>query len=586
MVDNDKEPYLVKLERIERKTARIKSADGISSDELDELRATIPNFTDQYRRIVDANRGMSKRLQQDRELLAQASEDREQLDELQAYMAKLESTPLRYGILRSYDGSDEARVIAGSDEMQVAIDPNLSRADLTIGKEVLIDPQTSSIVRVNGYPQTGTSARVKDVIGERLVVATSMGNEEKVVLYVGSNGSKPKAGDLVLLDKTGLVAIEPLPREDRKELYVEEIPPITWNDIGGLGDEIKLFRRITEFPYLHPEIYARYKLSPPKGVLLHGPPGCGKTLLVQALINDMYTAGRDDVVVVFFDEADSLFSARGTGVTVEGGAGSTMSDTIVPQLLAELQGLEELNKSRAYTPRKNPGDGKAWFYNIPGPALLSKWVGESEQTIRDIYSRAKEKGIVLTVLATNRPDKLDPALLREGRIDKKVYIPRPNAEGAKRMFEIYLPRELPVSESELSRYADWHGHAITGLVAYLFDDTESLAHVKYRNATERDLHRRDLISGSKIRSIVMRACEYAAEREAEGGISGIEYDDLMKGVNDSYAEEVEILTTGSPGKWSLILGRDGDDIQRITPASKYSTQEAQPTVYKPRSRSI
>lgn len=189
-------------------------------------------------------------------------------------------------------------------------------------------------------------------------------------------------------------------------------------------------------------------------------------------------------------------------------------------------------------------------------------------------------------MATNRPDKLDPALLREGRIDKKVYIPRPNAEGVKRMLEIYLPRDLPVSERELSRYADWHGHAIDNLVGYLFDDTEPLAHVKYRNATERDLHRRDLVSGAKSGSIVMRACEYAAVREAEGGEPGLAYDDLMKGVNDSYAEEVEILTTGSPVKWSLILGKDGDDIQRITPASKYSTQEAQPSVYKPRSRSI
>lgn len=385
MADNDNEPYLVKLERVERKTARITEAKGISSDELGELKEAIPTFAERYRKIVDANRGMTTRLQKDRELLAQAAEDRKGLDELKEYLAKLEAPPLRYGILRAYDGNGEARVVVGSEEMQVIVNPKLSGDDLTIGKEVLIDPQTSSVVSVAGYPQTGTSARVKDVIGERLLVATSMGNEEKVVLYVGRDGSKPKPSDLVLL--AGNVAVEPLPKDDRKELYVEEIPPITWGDIGGLDDEIKLFRRITEFPYMYPKIYAKYRLSPPKGVLLHGPPGCGKTLLVQALINDMYTAGRNDVVVVFFDEADSLFSARGTGVTVEGGAGSTMSDTVVPQLLAELQGLEELNRSRVYTPRKN-GDAKAWFYNIPGPALLSKWVGESEQTIRDIYGRA------------------------------------------------------------------------------------------------------------------------------------------------------------------------------------------------------
>ncbi|MBI2543538.1 MAG: AAA family ATPase [Candidatus Aenigmarchaeota archaeon] len=569
----------IKLGSVRKQLQRVTNVDGLGKHEytgfIDTLRALL-NFYDE---TLARNQRMKNQLVKHRELFQQAKEDKKTLKVLYDFLQKLDSTPLRRGILLGYD-NDEAHVsIYGSNEqLQVAINPSLNKDELVSGREVLLDPKTGALMRVYGYPETGMSARVKDVQGNRLMVSNFLGNGEQVVYYVGK--SEAKVGDTILLDRTGIFATEVLPREDRKELYLEDVPNITWDSIGGLEKETEQLKELIELPYLYPDVYSEYNLTPTKGVLLHGPPGCGKTLCIKALVNELFSLrkdGRPPPVVVFFDEADSLFGVRGTGVHVEGGGGSTMSDTIVPQALAILDGVEELNRLYKNIEYTNGNNTRPFFYNVSGPEILSKWVGESEQMLRDIYSRAREKSnIVITILATNRPDRIDPAVLREGRIDKKVEIPRPNEDGARSIFSVYIPDGLPVAESELKLLGSnghWHEYAVNHLVEHLFKDSEPLAIVEYRDGRKKELFHRDLISGSKIYSIVNRAKVYAIKRKIHGEEHGLRYDDFVRGINDSYSEEVDILLSGLPQKWSQILGKEGDLIVRITPTEKYSTSQ-------------
>lgn len=588
-----KDRSVVKLQKIEDRMGRITGAEGIPPEELTELKGAVPELVKRYREADERNRKMTDALRRAHNDLAQAESDRAEFTKAQAFLQQLEEVPLRYGVLRSY-GDTEARVLVGSEELQVAISPAVDRSGLAPGKEIMLSG--GALVRAAGYPAVGTSARVRDVLpDDRLIVTLPMGSGESVVYW--RNGKKPKPGNTVLLDKHGAYAVEILPRDEKKDLYIEEVPRVTWDDVGGLDGAIRDLITMVKYPYLYPDKARKYKLGG-GGVLLHGPPGCGKTYLVKALLNDMADA-REKLkaegkkvpplpAIVFFDEADSLFSTRGTGMLVDGGGGSTMSDTIVPQLLAEMQGLEELNRTDAYDSYTEADSAQLSYWHIAGPELLSKWVGESEETLRAIYASARERSpIVITILATNRPDKLDPALVREGRIDKKIQVARPDEAGTRKIFEIYLDEQFPVAAQELKQYgsmAAWRDHAIDELVSYLFDD-EPVAYVEYRNGNRRELYRRDLLSGAKIASIVKRAGEAAFLREVEGGEEGATIGDAVVGTDKSYIEEVDILTSGSPYKWSQILGKESDLIARITAATRYATLQ-QVHVYQPRRTAV
>lgn len=582
MSDKKDDPFGDSFGRVSYLTSRIESAKGIDSHELRELKETVPMLNEGYAHVRASHDKITARLEQDQELLAQAAADR-------TLLQKLTSPPLEHGTLLEYSGKN-AVVSVGSKKLTVPVHPKINPKDLQTGREVLLvdSCEVKSLIQAGDYPTTGVSARVRHVLGgDRLAIST-MGDAESIVYAVPDIDTKP--GDLVLLDRTGMVALGKLPRKDKQEYFVENVPNVGWNSVGGIDSQIRQLKRILVYPYISPAAFERYTppMSPVKGMMLYGPPGCGKTLLMKAAVNEMFAMRKDGMplpVVVFFDEADSLFGVRGGGIPIEGGAGGTMSDTIVPTLLAELQGLEDLNMSGRKIVYE--GDVAPFFYYIGGPEILNKYVGTSEEAIRDIYASARERSsLVITVFATNRPDKIDPALMREGRFDRKIRVPRPDEAGARQTLSIYLMDTLPINGDELTGTTaeHWRRRAADYLIGELFGNREPIAEVHYREGNSRPLYRRDLVSGAKIHGIVSRVCDYAACREVEGEAPGLRYDDLRLGVQESYAEEIEMLTSGSPQKWSQILGRESDRILRIVPSATYAPAEQE--TFRPRTSAI
>jgi proteasome-associated ATPase len=546
--------------------------------------------------LEQENKELREALDKTRALLEKGKKTAELLAAAQTRLAGIGKPPLIYGTLLRV-GDDGARVVYSgrSSQMLVPVNAMIDRDELVPGREVLLDQNTGYLVSVTGPQEAGIAATVKDHLPDgRLVVTTASGNEDRVVHT--ALPEPVRVGFPVMLDRSGTVAIQQLPTEERKDLYVEEIPDIGWDDIGGLEGEKDKLRAMIEHPYLYPEYYSAYKnLKPSKGVLLQGPPGCGKTLLIKALVHEMFklrSVGMPVPVLVVWDEAEALFSTRGTGISVSGGAGGTMSDTIVPQLLSQLDGLEPLNSYKRKPMPYDTGDARPFFYYIGGPTILNQFVGTTEGAIREIYASARQKSnFVATILITNRPDMLDPALVREGRIDKKLYIPRPDRDAARSIFRVYLSEnEYPIHQDEpnASCQSDWSAEATDRLLDYLFEPEDPVALVEYRDGRQRALHRADLLSGSKIYAIVQRACETAIERQIEDKKDeGLRAEYLLDAADASYREEVEILTSGSPQKWSQVLGKESEIIARITVAKGYAARRgAAPRTFVTRSGAI
>jgi len=538
----------------------------------------LPAKNDRY--LERENKVLREKLTRTVPLLERGKKAEVELQMARATLEKINNPPLIYGTLLRVEENGARVVYSGHNSQILApLSSDVDPKNLTPGCEVLLDQKSGYVIEVVGPQKTGIAAIVKDILPDgRLIVTTAAGSDGKVVHAAA--GYVPRIGFPVLLDASASVAIRALPRDDRKDLYVEEIPTIGWDDIGGLEAEKEKLRAMIEHPYLYPEYYRQYKtLRPSKGVLLHGPPGCGKTLLIKALVHEMFKlrqVGMPIPVIVVWDEAEALFHTRGTGMHIEGGSGGSMSDTVVPQLLAQLDGLNALN---SYT-RETCSDcenTKPFFYYIGGPQILNQFVGNTEEAIREVYESARERSnFVATILLTNRPDMLDPALIREGRIDKKLYIPRPDKASAKNIFSVYLrENDFPIHASELHQHTQeqWIENATGQILNYIFNLRDPIALVEYRDGRKKDLYRSDLLSGSKVYAIVQRACESAIAEQIKTGEAGLKIAHLQKAVEASYDEEVDILTSGSPQKWSQILGKESDLIARISVAQKYSIDE-------------
>ena len=545
-----------------------------SSKDQQELRATVRMLEEEIavlrRRLQDAPRRvrvLEERLLESRNKLAQAAgqnqklstaleETREQLALLRDEVEKLTAPPNPFGVLLGVNEDGTADVFTSSRKLRVNVEPNLEIKALEIGQEVLLN-ESYNVIDVRTFDPVGEVVAVKEALPDGRLLVLGRADEERVV-EVGApiGGEVLRAGDHVRIEpKTGLV-LEKLIRPEVEELVLEEVPDITYAEIGGLEEQIETIRDAVELPYIHKERFLDYSLPPPKGVLLYGPPGCGKTLIAKAVANSLAKAvaekeGDEDVrsyflnikgpellnkyvgeterqirsifqrakeksdegvpVIVFFDEMDSLFRTRGTGVS------SDVESTIVPQLLSELDGVESL---------KN----------------------------------------VIVIGASNREDLIDPAILRPGRLDVKVKIDRPGREAAKKIFDIYLKPDLPYAADLLDEHDGDASRLTSSMIErvvnrmYSEDDENRFLEVTYANGDREVLYFKDFASGAMVENIVRRAKKDAIKREIAGDPPGLRESYLVDAIAQEFREHEDLPNTTNPDDWARISGKKGERI--------------------------
>ena len=529
-------------------------------DEIDVLRSRLHDGPRRVRmleeRVLEARGKMAQAAGQNEKLSAVLQEMREQLALLREEVEKLTAPPNPFGTVLRVNEDGTIDVNANGRKLRVNVEPTVEIKALGIGQEVILN-EAFNVVDVRTYERRGEVVTVKETLQDDRLIVLGRADEERVVERAESlQGTFLRPGDHARMDPvTGLI-FEKLIRPQVEELILEEIPDITYRDIGGLVEQIETIQDAIELPYLYKERFAAYNLSAPKGVLLYGPPGCGKTLIAKAVANSLAKAvaareGSEDTrsyflnikgpellnkyvgeterqirmifqrakeksdegvpVIVFFDEMDSLFRTRGTGVS------SDMESTIVPQLLSELDGVEAL---------KN----------------------------------------VIVIGASNREDLIDPAILRPGRLDVKIKIQRPGRDAAREIFRIYLEHGLPYDQKELKRYggdtAPMIDHLVDVVVDKMYEETEDnrFLEVTYANGDREVLYFKDFASGAMIENIIRRAKKDAIKREIAGDPPGLKTSDVINAVRQEFREHEDLPNTTNPDDWAKISGKKGERI--------------------------
>jgi proteasome-associated ATPase len=510
-------------------------------------------------RLLETKGQLSQAVSQNEKLSYTLREAREHIAALREEVDKLTQPPSAYGTFLRMNDDGTADVHAGGRKMRVAVHPEL--ADdvdaLPQGAEVVLN-ESFSIILSRGPEGQGEVVTLKEVLDDRrraLVVGRA--DEERVVELVDELiGERLRSGDTMLLDPRSGLLLEKLPRPEVEELVLEEVPDVGYDDIGGLDDQIEQIADAVELPFLHQELFAEFELPAPKGILLYGPPGCGKTLIAKAVANSLAkkvaeTTGNEArsfflnikgpellnkyvgeterqirlvfqrarekseegwPVIVFFDEMDSMFRTRGSGIS------SDMESTIVPQLLAEIDGVESL---------KN----------------------------------------VIVIGASNREDLIDPAILRPGRLDVKIKIDRPNEVSAAQIFSRYLTDSLPIDADETETLGGGDvNKAIAAMVEstveemYSTDDRNRFLEVTYQNGDKEVMFFKDFSSGAMIENIVRRAKKLAIKRLLAGGERGIRTEDLLASIKQEFKEHEDLPNTTNPDDWAKISGKKGERI--------------------------
>ncbi len=526
--------------------------------ELEKLRVQIQSMEDEIRRLYQSRYQLDQATKQNEKLVSTLQEARAQIEALRAEVEKLTAPPSTYAIFSSMNADGTANVYVSGRKMKVSLHPAIKSAELRKGQEVILN-EALNVIEAKGFDSQGEVVRLKDVLEGGRALVTLHFDEEKVAdLADPLMAERLSVGDHLLYDTRSGYVIEKLPKSEAEELVLEEVPDVDYDHIGGLQKELEQVRDAVELPFLHPHLFSEYKLSAPKGVLLYGPPGCGKTLIAKAVANSIAKklghlegkqvrsyflhvkgpellnkyvgeserqvrevfkkakerAEEGHPVIVFFDEMDALFRTRGTGIS------SDIESTIVPQFLSEIDGVERLRN-------------------------------------------------VIVIGASNRQDLIDPAVLRAGRLDVKVKVGRPDAAAARDIFSKYITTDLPFAADELERQGGDRQALVERLTAMTVDtmyaatEENKFIEVTYANGEKEVLYFKDFASGALIEGIVSRAKKYAVKRAIAHEGNGLRADDLVRAIREEFKEHEDLPNTTNPDDWAKVAGKKGEKIIHI-----------------------